>query len=281
MTTKIFALLVFVRSMFCGCLPDSQPGDFERNKRVYKIDKTGNLPKILKESSGLAKTAHEDHFWTHQDSGGSRSIFLIDSKGNIIDTLQLPGIPNVDWEDIAEDNKGNLYIGDFGNNLNRRQDLRIYKLHVKTGKVDTISFSYADQTAFPPSKEQRNFDAEALVWHQDKLHIFSKNRGNKCVKHYVLSDQPGNYEAVVVEEKYLSGMVTAADIDPEFGLLALLSYGRIYLFKLNDEEHLMSQPYKCIRFARSGQSEGLTFYEEGNMLISNESGKLFKIQKRQ
>ena len=38
---------------------------------------------------------------------------------------------NNDWEDLTADDKGNLYIGDFGNNHNKRKNLSILKIKSK------------------------------------------------------------------------------------------------------------------------------------------------------
>ena len=41
--------------------------------------------------------------------------------------LPVPGVRQVDWESLAQDPQGVLYIGDCGNNNNDRRDLTIYR----------------------------------------------------------------------------------------------------------------------------------------------------------
>ena len=110
-----------------------------------------------------------------------------------MNTINLP-LKNTDWEDLTHDNNGNLYIGEFGNNANKRRDLKIYIYNLRTQDLDSILYAYPDQTQFPPAPEYRNFDMEGFFWHQDRLHIFSKNKfrkGNYYTKHYTLSAQAG------------------------------------------------------------------------------------------
>ena len=76
-----------------------------------------------------------DVFWTHNDSGDAARVFATDRDGKLIqpdwyggdyEGLKIKGAYNIDWEDIAIDNKGNLVIGAFGNNGNARRDLCLY-----------------------------------------------------------------------------------------------------------------------------------------------------------
>ena len=91
----------------------------------------------IAESSGLVKSRRQDGvFWTHNDSGDSARIFAIRSDGSILEPegrraepyrgIEIENAVNVDWEDIATDDKGNLLIAACGNNKNARRNLAIY-----------------------------------------------------------------------------------------------------------------------------------------------------------
>ncbi len=191
------------------------------NKKKYK------LPEELTEVSGLYH-ASADSLWWHNDGGHGAELFLSDSRGNLLWKGALPGAINRDWEDLTADDKGNIYIGDFGNNLNRRRDLAIYIYNPASGALDSILFRYPDQQAFPPEPRYQNFDMEAFFWFQDSLHLFSKNRlhrGNYYTKHYTLPARPGAYEAMLRDSLYLKKrVVTAAAISPDGRSVALLAY---------------------------------------------------------
>jgi hypothetical protein len=185
------------------------------------------LPPDFVEVSGMC-IASPDSIWWHNDGGDRPRLLLSDGRGKVLQRIALPSIQNRDWEDISSDPQGYLYLGDFGNNLNRRQDLRIYRYHPGTRQLDSIVFSYPDQRSFPPPLAQWNFDAEALLWFRDSLHIFSKNRmgaGNYYTKHYVLPAQPGQHLALLRDSLLLpKRVVTAAAISPSGEQIALLSY---------------------------------------------------------
>ena len=119
----------------------------------------------LSEPSGLAASSHHaDIFWTHDDSGGNPEIFAVNRDGKVLGVFKVEGAEANDWEAIATDRKGKLYIGDFGNNRNTRRDLVIYQVreprfarafHPRTTKVERmVRFFYPEQTKFPDKKQK-------------------------------------------------------------------------------------------------------------------------------
>lgn len=213
---KTFLLFPFLLSAIL-CLAQS----------AEELPKKFVLPPDLQEVSGLYR-ASLDSLWWHNDSGDQPRLFVTDRCGYIKHVVHLPQLHSRDWEDITADDSGNIYIGDFGNNSNSRKDLRIYIYNPQEQTLDSILFSYPDQTQFPPPREHANFDMEAFFWHQDSLHLFSKNRlnvGNFYTKHYVLSAQPGEQEVFLQDSINLKNrVVTAAAISPDGQTVALLAY---------------------------------------------------------
>ena len=107
------------------------------------------LPAIIWETSGLVPFGEQ---WiTHNDSGDSPQLYVIDKTS--ADNLRIVSIENanhIDWEDVAFDDTY-LYIGDFGNNLGDRQDLRIYRVLLSdlvgdTATAEVIEFSFEGGT---------------------------------------------------------------------------------------------------------------------------------------
>jgi hypothetical protein len=185
------------------------------------------LPAELKEISGIAYLPNQS-LWALNDGGNAANIYKIDQKtGKILEKRPLP-ISNNDWEDLQSDGKGNLWIGDIGNNLNHRKQLRFYRYHITTGHIDSLSFSYPDQIAFPPSTEvARSFDAEAFVCIHDTLHVFTKSRfkGNHFTKHYTIPATPGHHTATLRDSLYLpKRAVSGAAMSTDGQTLVLVAY---------------------------------------------------------
>jgi hypothetical protein len=278
---KLFTLYVFVQTLACGCGPDRRRGGFEVNRSEYTVRRIARLPKDLPESSGLALAA-DGHLWTHQDSGHENILFKITKQSEVLQRIRVPGTSNIDWEDLARDTKGHIYIGDFGNNANQRRNLRIFKVGEQTlTPVDTIQFAYADQQAFPPAKPHNNFDAEAFFWVEDKLFIVSKNRNVKApARVYAIPDVPGQYSVSPTDSVLVNAMITGADLDPGLQQVVLLGYGKLYLFEFEEGGSMFGGRRICIPVARSGQAEAVVFLPDNDILFTNEGGKIFKVSKK-
>src|SRR5688500_12139861 len=71
--------------------------------------------KSLDEASGLiVSSGHEGVYWTHND-GDDGYLYAIRSDGGIVGKIKARERFH-DWEDIADDAKGNLFLADIGNN---------------------------------------------------------------------------------------------------------------------------------------------------------------------
>lgn len=277
---KLIPLLIFAHSLLCGCTQQGDRGDFARVRKDYRVQSVGRLHKEeVVESSGLALADAEGNLWTHGDGGNTAWLYLVTPQGDLLRTHPVRGASNVDWEDLAQDHqRGQLFIGDFGNNANKRRDLRIYRLTgPRLDTVDTIRFHYPDQHRFPPKKKARNFDCEAFFYHNDSLSLFTKNRGEGgWVKEYRLPARPGNFAARLVDSIRINTWITAADISPDGRRVALLGYGHVYLIETQPGQRLFDGAKSCLPLPSSGQAEALTFVNDHDFVLSNEKGKLFR-----
>ncbi len=275
---KLVYVWFAVKTVFCTCQPDHRINDFKKVRSEYKISKIGKLSTVVNESSGLAKGQQDNSFWTHNDSGGKAELYQIDEKGNLLSTRPITGATNVDWEDLTKDDRGNIYIGDFGNNNNTRKSLLIYKISEQKPGTNKITFSYNDQKEFPPAPNRLNFDCESFFYHRDNLYLFSKNRSktDHMVKLYKLSSEPGHYNISPVDSIAIETQVTSADISPDGKTFALLTYGKVLLFESDGTTINFSKPKGCFRFVKK-QAEALIFINNTDMLVTNEQGEMFRI----
>src|SRR4051795_12516953 len=73
----------------------------------------------IREASGIVQSRRfPGIFWTHNDSGNPPSLFAVTREGSLVREYKV-AVPNVDWEDIAIDDDGHLYLGEIGNNDGR------------------------------------------------------------------------------------------------------------------------------------------------------------------
>lgn len=242
-----------------------------------------DLPNVLKEASGLAIDKENDIFWMINDSGNKPILYGLNVNGDIIKEITIKA-KNRDWEDLTLDDKGNIYIGDFGNNANDRKHLVILKISkdsLKTNKKtitpEKISFVYPKQKKFPPTKDKYHFDCESFFFYKDSLYLFTKSRTstNKGKTNlYQLPSKKGHYKA-----KYISTFntceengcwVTSADINQSENRIVLLTENSAFLFTNFDENDFLKADIKRFPFNHNSQKESVSFKNDSTLYITDE-----------
>ena len=258
-----FALLLFADGF-------AQQADFLKIGR-YRV---AYLSDSLKETSGL--TFFREKLYTINDGGNSSEVFEIDkSSGKILKTIKT-GLQNHDWEAIASDSL-HLYTGDFGNNVGTRTDLRIYKIPFEnSGETKIISFFYPEQKDFSRKVLKTDFDAEALLILNGKIHVFTKEWSSRSTTHYVLNPEFTENQAAEKTESFRIGFVVtdAAYFDGKLFLIGYTKNTEVFLSVFNESEPgvFFSQLPKKYYLGSSlviGQIEGIAVDENG-VYISGE-----------
>lgn len=176
------------------------------------------LPSEINEVSGLYR-ASADSLWWHNDSGDGPNVFLTNGKGELLEKRTLSPAQAIDWEDMTADGEGQIYIGDFGDNRENRTNLKIYRYHLETEQVDSITYSYPNEA---------HYNVEAFFWHQDSLHLFTKSqiaRASLPTYHFVMPAKPRSYTAELRDSLFIrKRVVTAAAVDTHTGKMVLLAY---------------------------------------------------------
>ena len=190
-----------------------------------------NLVNTINETSGLMMWNNQ--LWTHNDSEDINIYALDTLNGNIIRSYPLTGTINKDWEEISQD-KENIYIGDFGNNSNgNRTDLKILKISkisllADQPVIETINFSYSDQTDFSPAGSNKtNFDCEAFIVSSDSIYLFTKQWTGLKTTVYSLPKTPGTHIAKKRSTYDVDGLVTGATYLESVRLIVLCGYSSI------------------------------------------------------
>lgn len=250
------------------------------------ILKLSDLPSEVNETSGLLYW--NGNLLTHNDKGGEAAIFVLDTSGKLINTIEIKGVRNDDWEDIAQ-NDQYLFIGNFGNNEGDRRNLQILKIAKKELNLQSIqsvkpteilSFHYPEQKDFNAGKSH-NFDCEAFVCVGDKLYLFTKNRGDKGCSLYQLSTSGKNQPARKLGDFETPGRITGADISPDGRKICLTGYNKKEnCFLVFLESYKGNQFFSGKRgeidlgdYFQIGQMEGVAFKTNSTVFLSSEKTK--------
>jgi hypothetical protein len=291
----LFPIIVLF-SLTISCHSQISPEN-NQNPVPVNVRTICNLPDELNESSGIGIEGN-NRIWSHLDSGNPNEIYCFDTTGTLLRTITISNVENIDWEDLATDNDETWYICDAGNNNNNRTDLAVYIIpdpETMSGDqviAGIINFTLEDQTEFPPPSSDHNYDIEAIIWHDDSLFMFTKDRSNPftgITKMYVLPDTPGTYVARLADSFFVgntteSGRITSADINHHTGELMLLTNTGLVSFTDYPGNRFFDGEVTKYNFTTiPGQNEAIAFVSATKLYMTEEGsnnspGPLYEIR---
>ncbi|MDO6595423.1 hypothetical protein Q4512_00770 [Oceanihabitans sp. 2_MG-2023] len=262
-------LLILIIFLYTGC-----------NTSEFKsaVDLSSNLNEV----SGTETTTNSNLIWMVNDSGNKPRLFGLNANGKIKEELKIDA-KNHDWEDLTSDTEGNIYIGDFGNNISKRKNLAILKVSASSLKskekvsIERISFTYPDQKKFPPKKKKLYFDCEAFFYHNNNLYLFTKSRvkgdfGKTNL--YKIPANSGTHEAQFLGTYSncddLHCWITSADISPDGKQVVLLNQKSVLLFTDFKEDDFLNGTIREFPFNYESQKEGICFKDNQTVYITDE-----------
>ena len=232
------------------------------------------------------------------DGGNKPELFGLNNNGDIVKTLKIKA-KNNDWEDLTTDKNGNIYIGDFGNNQNKRKNLAILKVSKdslnNTGKIyiERISFYYPNQKKFPPKRKQMHFDCEAFFHFNDSLYLFTKSRERNNfgkTNLYKIPAKRGNHEAQFMTSfktcDDIQCWVTSADISADRKQIAILSPTAVWVLSNFKSDDFFNGTVTKHDFSFKSQKESVCFKDKNTLLVTDEKaygsgGNLYELKLNQ
>ncbi len=237
-----------------------------------------DLSTSLKEVSGNEMIANSNLIWMVNDSGNKSEIFGVNRQGGIEKVVKV-NAKNHDWEDLTSDEKGNLYIADFGNNNRKRKKLTILKianqvlLNSDNVEIEKISFEYPKLSG----EEKVSFDAEGFFYHQNYFYIFTKSRQKKKLGRTMLFKVPnmkGKHIAEFISEysfcNSIDCRITAADISEDGNKVVLLSHKSVFVLTNFKDNDFFSGKLKELSLGHISQKEGICFKDDSTLFITDE-----------
>ncbi|UMQ41116.1 hypothetical protein MKS83_17145 [Chryseobacterium sp. Y16C] len=275
-------IVVVSALLLWSCNPKAQD-----SPKTDELQVEFSLPKKLKEVSGIALSQDKKTIWAIEDQGNKNVVYGLDMQGNLLKDVLVENAENNDWEDITKDTQGNIYLGDFGNNDNNRQNLSILKLDLKTPSqattkvIQTTKFHYEGQTEFPPKKSNWLYDCEAFVEMDGNFYLFTKNRSKGFDGTFLVFKIPnkeGDFEAMLIGKlklngKYSDAAITSATINSTKDKIVLLNHKNIHVLSGFTANDFSTAKIQKISLNHNSQKEAVVFLDDKTLLIADEKDK--------
>jgi hypothetical protein len=258
-------------------------GAEQPEQALSKIGRIEHSP--VREASGLvASRQYPGVFWTICDSENPPHLFAVDRAGKLLAEYELEQTANIDWESIAADGQGNLYIGDVGNNLGlplrwvlkvREPDPRpAVATLAEPAAVAKLTVDKLVAYRFPAAP----FDVEGMFFWQDSIYLLSKVRQGTGLYRLRLDGPPGWQTLVKVCDVPAIHTVTGADISADGRRVAMCSYQHMVVFLIREAgvTALAGEPERRIAFRAPGV-EGCA-WDGDELLLVSEDRSLYRAE---
>ncbi|MCL5318271.1 MAG: metallophosphoesterase [Thaumarchaeota archaeon] len=239
------------------------------------------------EGSGIvASRTYPGIYWMIADSGNPASLYAIDGTGAMKNIFQVAGATNYDWEDIAIDSNGYIWIGDIGDNSQTRNDYVLYRVSEPN--------PYSTATSIPSTAYHFNYpnearDGEALFVWQGIPHVVQKRSITTEVYAFPTVD-PSKKVTLNYVGTFTGGIyITGADISADGRRLALINDINDYHWIIErsatstNVADFFTSPTKQWRINFPNQQGEAIGFLPGNysFVVASEQGGFWKVQQPQ
>jgi hypothetical protein len=229
----------------------------------------------LREVSGIVRSRrHPGIFWVHNDSGNEPVLYAVRADGSLVNRFRVAAA-NLDWEDIAADAAGNLYLGDIGNNYGILPIRTIYRLaepdpfHPSDRPLPVALYWYGF--------EGRGFDAEGLVIDGGRALVVTKRLDGGTAELRAVALAPGSPVRPRPSQPVgpLAGFTepaTGADLSPDGTRLAVCSVGRVAVYVRTARGWA---PFSAV--VHGGNGVEAVCWEGDDLLLASEDRTLIRV----
>jgi hypothetical protein len=243
--------------------------------------------KKIREASGLVESINNPTlFWTHNDSGNGAEIFLVDKSAALRTIVEIDGVENRDWEDIAvgpgpEEGKNYVYIGEIGDNNAEYEYKFIYRIEepvINQNTADTTIVKI-DQIKFRLQDGTRDTEAIIVDPKTKDLYIFSKRE--EKINLYKLAYPQSTTEVITAErvcKELPFTFIVAADISADGNEILIKNYDQVFYWNREGAETIeetVRRPAINLPYTPEPQGESIAFDREGKgyYTLSESKGK--------
>jgi hypothetical protein len=282
LTKSSFLLLIFI-AVTASC------AHLESQTLKADIAGTGKITdRDLGEVSGIAVSRiNKDVLWVINDSGNSASVYAINPEGKLLCTLDIQGVSNNDWEDIASfeyEGKPYILIADVGDNFAKRSKCFLHFIEEPDINTTVTSISVKPSWSITYTYEDGPRDCESVAVDtvNGKILLLSKRDVPPVLYELPLAKEKNAVAKKLIKIKPLpsatdqimdfsitSNMTTAMDISSDGLSAVVLTYGNAFYYQKKPSKEwsdVFTDPPKVIVVPRMRQAESICFSRDGSSI---------------
>jgi len=234
----------------------------------------------IRETSGIVKSRkYADVFWILSDSGNPPIIHAIRRNGKVIGSFRI-AVANLDWEDIATDDAGHLYLGDIGNNGQLLPLRAVYQVD----EPDPNQRAHGDlpvrvATYYRFASKFERFDAESLFVVDKTAFLIRKPLdGGRAERFSIRLDPPAPLFHPAIPKRIadlpdFTRPATGADLSPDGKRLAVVANRETRIYDRAEDGRLTLR--STVRYKeRDIEAIG---WDGLDLILATEAGELFRI----
>ncbi len=246
------------------------------------LERVGRLAEpAIREASGMVTSRqYPGIYWVHNDSGNAPELFAVRRDGRLVRSFRVAA-PNLDWEDIATDDAGHLYLADTGTNKNPLPVRVIHRIAepdptAAPGPADPLPVQVSTYYKF---KRREKFDSEGLiVAGRQALLVTKRHDGQPAEIYRVPLDPPAPLIQPATPERVgrLAGCddpVTGASLARDGQTLAVVTIRSIHVYRsadLVDWMPVSSTPFKA------PDVEAIT-WDGPDLILASEDRSIYRV----
>jgi hypothetical protein len=198
---------------------------------------------LLEEVSGLVTSQrYPNRLYVHTDSGGESAVFVLDTLGNELGRLDLNGLKNRDWEDIAIGPGPNgtfyIYIAEIGDNEAKHEEIYLYRF-AEPELLQPIPSTSIDKLKlqFPGGPK----DAETLLADPitGSLFLVSKREPKNALYQVPATAFDEGSATVEKVHEFDFNSSVAGDISKDGSQILIKTYLAVFYWKRTDKQSLV------------------------------------------
>lgn len=220
--------------------------------------------RTISEASGIAVSGiNKDILWVVNDSGNAAAVFGVNPKGELLVTVNVEGVENIDWEDLSsfeDDGKHYILIADVGDNKAKRKECYLHILQEpelnEISNTSVLSVKPSRSIAFTYEDGPRDCESVAVDVAGETILLLSKRDRPPVLYELPLTNQPRMVAKRLEEinplpqptpdkqrpKEYLkyAALPTSMDISHDGLSVIVLTYTNAYYYRRDNQSDWLS-----------------------------------------